>query len=98
MNIITVFARLPVGTFALYLPLTDWHGRASCARVHEWRCHAPATGGGAMPERARAEWSANMSNLALDCAGSCAEDVRKRLRTIWHLLTIAPQTALLQGM
>jgi hypothetical protein len=39
-----------------------------------------------------------MSRLALDCAVSCAEDTRKRVRSMWQLLLVAPQPALLKGM
>jgi hypothetical protein len=51
-----------------------------------------------MPEQAREEWSERMFALAIDCAGSCADDGRKRLRAFWQLLAMAPQPALVQGI
>jgi hypothetical protein len=51
-----------------------------------------------VPEQARSEWAEEMSRLALDCAGSCGSDSRKRLRTMWQLLLVAPQPALLKGV
>src|SRR5690349_1155648 len=51
-----------------------------------------------MPDLARSEWASDMACLSLDCAGSSAEDAKKRTRTLWSLLVQAPQPSLLHGL